>query len=354
MNRPEASQRSRQTAEARRPTLKDVAALSGVSPMTVSNVINGRGKGYNTETRDKVLWAVRRTNYRPDIAARSLRTDRRMAVGMLVVQEAGVNLVDPYITNLLDGLCAGLNQHGYSMVLQGLAASEIATAPLIRQRHGDGLCILTSSAYRAQSGLAELIGSLGQPVVLFQQPGEDIAGDVCVLSQDDFEGGRRLCAHLLERGAQRLVLIIPQPEWPAMQARLRGVREEIARVGSRSSLTVLTSIDESAAATQGALAGFMSKGATFDAVIAGNDQMAIAAYRLLTSRGIRVPQDVKLTGFNGFAFLDYFEARLTTVRSPAFQLGTLGAHHMIRRLDSGQFETRALVLPVEFVPGETT
>lgn len=292
--------RSKAAAARRRPTLKDVAALSGVSPMTVSNVINGRGEGYNSETRDKVLWAVRRTNYRPDVAARSLRTDRRMAVGMLVVQDAGLNLIDPYITNLLDGLCAGLTRHGYSMVLQGLTASQLATAPLLRQRHSDGLCILTSSPDRSHGPIAELVQSLGQPVVLFQQSAQDVGNDVCVLSQDDAEGGRRLCAHLLALGATRLAMIVPQPEWPAMRARLAGVREQIAHAGSQASLTILTSIDESFASTQGALAGHMSKGEPFDAVIAGNDQMAIAVYRLLTAKGFGIPRDVKLTGFNGF------------------------------------------------------
>ena len=98
----------------------------------------------------------------------------------------------------------------------------------------------------------------------------------------------------------------------------------------------------------------MSKGEPFDAVIAGNDQMAIAVYRLLTAKGFGIPRDVKLTGFNGFSFLDYFEKRITTVRSPAFQLGMLGAHHMVRRLEYGTFDAKSVILPVEFVLGETS
>lgn len=338
----------------RRTTLKDVAALAGVSPMTVSNVVNGRLKGYNAETRDRVLWAVRSMNYRPDIAARSLRTDRRMAMGMLVVQEGPLSLADPYITNLVDGLCGALNRHGYSMVLQGLSASQVADAPLIRQRHTDGLCILMSGPFNERSALAETLQSLGQPLVLFQQTIPDMAGDVCVLRQDDIEGGRQLCAHLTERGASRLVAILPQPEWPAMKGRLEGVRQHLATLRPAPSLNVLTSIDETAAATEGALAGYMSTGERFDAVIAGNDQMAIAVHRMLTRRGLHVPGDVRLTGFNGFPFIDYFEARLTTVRSPAYQLGELGAQHIMRRLEKGSFEAKTVILPVEFVPGETT
>lgn len=338
----------------RRATLKDVARLAGVSPMTASNVVNGRLKGYNSETRDKVLWAVRSIGYRPDIAARSLRTDKRMAVGMLVVTDGPLSLADPYIVHLLDGLCAGLNRHGYSMVLQGLEPRQAAHSPLLQQLHSDGLCILMSSAFVAGSPLAETLRSLGQPIVLFQQTLAESYDNVCVLRQDDFDGGRMLCAHLVERGARRLVVILPQPDWPAMKARLGGVREALADAGGEASLTVLTSIDESAAATEGALAGHISGGEPFDAVIAGNDQMAIAVRRMLIKRGVAVPAEVKVTGFNGFGFLDYYDTRLTTVRSPAYELGSLGAQHMIRRIEGGKFDAATVILPVRFLPGETT
>lgn len=339
----------------RRATLKDVAALAGVSPMTVSNVVNGRHSGYNAATREKVLWAVRSTNYRPDIAARSLRTDRRMAVGMLIVQESSLLfLADPYITNLLDGLCAGLNQHGYSMVLQGLPASEVPRAPMVRQLHTDGLCILMAGTYDPRSELAETLTSLGQPIVLFQQAPAELQGDVCSLLQDDTEGGKLIARHLIERGARQIIVVMPQPEWPAMKARLAGVRSAVSEAASDIGLTVVTTFDDSATATHAALGAHMNAGNAFDAVIAGNDQMAIGAYRLLTRRGLNVPRDVRVAGFNGFSFVDYLETRLTTVRSPAFDLGKLGAHHIIRRIESGAFETNNMVLPVSFVPGETS
>src|SRR5690606_38179282 len=111
---------------------------------------------------------------------------------------------------------------------------------------------------------------------------------------------------------------------------------------------------ESAAATEGALAGYISLGERFDAVIAGNDQMAIAVRRMLIRREICVPADVMVTGFNGFGFLDYYETRLTTVRSPAYELGSLGAQHMIRRIETGKFDASTVILPVRFLPGETT
>ncbi|WP_283771531.1 MULTISPECIES: LacI family DNA-binding transcriptional regulator [unclassified Chelatococcus] len=338
----------------RRSTLKDVARLAGVSPMTVSNVVNGTLRGYNEETRDRVLDAIERANYRPDIAARSLRTDRRMAVGMLVVQTGRRFLADPYITSLLDGLCAGLNQRGYSLVLQGLHVDDLATASLVQQLQTDGLCVLMSGSFMANTAFRATLKAMRQPIVMFQQPQPDPEGDICSLRQDDFDGGRVVCEHLVQRGARHVVAVVPELDWPAMSARVAGVRSFIDTSGARTKITVLTSTDESAAATQGAIEGFMASNARFDAVFAGNDQMAIAAHRLFTRRQIRIPEDVMLAGFNGLDFIDYFGTRLTTVRSPAFELGQLGAYHMVKRIETGGFDSRAITLPTELMIGTTT
>ena len=338
----------------RRATLKDVAKAAGVSSMTVSNVINGTMRGYNADTRDRVLRVAERLNYRPDIAARSLRTDRRMAVGMLVVQQGLRFLGDPYITNLLDGLCASLNQRGYSLVLQGLQPNELVDSPLVRQLHTDGLCILMSADFAADDRFRKSLRALRQPIVLFQQTLGDLEGDICVLRQDDFEGGRALCEHLVQRGAKRILAVVPQLDWPAMRARVGGASHYLKTSRAKTKLEVVTSIDESSAATQGAIDGRLSAGKSFDAVLAANDQMAIAAYRLLTRRGFRIPEDIKLTGFNGFEFLDYFGTRLTTVRSPAFELGNLGAHQMVNRIETGRFESQQVILPTDLVVGTTT
>lgn len=338
----------------RRATLKDVARLAGVSPMTVSNVVNETHRGYNDETRDKVLRAVELSSYRPDTAARSLRTNRHMSVGMLVVQGGPRFLADPYITNLLDGLCLGLNQAGYSLVLQGLQPDQLANASLVQQRQTDGLCVLMSGDFDSNAAMRAVVERARQPVVLFQQAVDHREQDICVLRQDDFEGGRALCEHVLERGARSLVALVPELDWPAMRARVSGMRHHLETSGAKARLTVVTSTDESSLATQAALDTYLREGGICDAVLAGNDQMAIACYRLLQRRGVRIPGDMLLTGFNGFDFLDYFATRLTTARSPAHELGELGAYHMVRRIESGRFDASTVVLPVTLLNGATT
>jgi LacI family transcriptional regulator len=341
-------------AGGRRPTLKDVARLAGVSPMTASNVVNGTLKGYNDDTKQKVLQAVEQLGYRAHVGARSLRTDRRMSVGMLIVQSGRRFLADPYITHLLDGLCSGLNQRGYSLVLQGLQPGEISASTLVRHLQTDGLGLLMPGDFAANSVLRSTILALSQPVILFQQALQDQGSDICSIRQDDFEGGRAMCEHLVQRGARNIVAVVPQLDWPAMRARVAGAQQHLAQSGARTRLTVVTSTDESQVATQAALEGYLSSDGKMDAVLAGNDQMAIAAYRMLDNRGLKIPDDVRLAGFNGFDFLGYFGTQLTTVRSPAFELGQLGAYHMVRRIESGVFDSASIVLPTELVIGTTT
>ncbi len=322
--------------------------------MTVSNVVNGTMRGYNEQTRDRVLKAIEAAGYRPHLAARSLRSDKRLAVGMLVVQTGRRFLADPYITTLIDGLCAGLNQRGYSLVLQGLQPEEVGTSSLVQHLQTDGLCILTPGDFANSQPLRRLVEAMHQPVALFQQPPHDRLADICFLRQDDFDGGRALCSHLMARGAKKIVALVPELDWPAMQARVAGARQHVDDAKGAAALTVVTSTDESAAATQRALDAYLREGGTLDAVLAGNDQMAIAAYRLLSQRGLRIPEDVRLSGFNGLDFLDYFDAELTTVRSPAFELGQLGADHMVRRIESGSFDSPVVTLPTALQIGETS
>jgi len=102
--------------------------------------------------------------------------------------------------------------------------------------------------------------------------------------------------------------------------------------------------------TQAALAAHMQLHGEPDVVIGGNDRMAIAAMKLLIARGRRVPEDTRVTGFNGFDFWRYASPELTTVLSPAFQLGEEGGRALLGRLESGSFAWRQRVLAVQFAP----
>jgi LacI family transcriptional regulator len=176
-----------------------------------------------------------------------------------------------------------------------------------------------------------------------------VPGDVCAVRQDDRGGASELAEYVLSKGARRLMLLLPTVEWPAMVERERGFKQRIRKHGGE--LLVVRCRDEGMDATQDALRAGISKHGLPDAVLGGNDRMAIAALKLLAETGVLVPGQVRVTGFNGFESARYSSPELTSVRSPAYEMGRCAGQELLNRIESGRFAQRQIVLPVTFIPG---
>jgi len=335
-------------------TLAEVAAAAGVSQMTVSNVINAKPHAVTEDTRRKVEQAIRRLNYRPHAHARRLRLSASFSIGMMIVDEAPGFLADPFITALVAGLSNHLSEQGYSLTLQGVPPQRFETSTPFRSHELDGLCVLLSGPATQRRQSLDRLAALRQPMVVFQEQGCALP-DLCVIRQDDHAGGVQVTEHLLATGASRFLLLVPALEWPAQVERERGVRTALARAGLEQALEVVACADESYDATQAALAAVLDRAAQRpDAIIGGNDQMAIAALQLLKQRGLRVPADIRVTGFNGFQFWRYSDPVLTTVSSPAYAMGERAGIELLHRLRDGSFRAPEIVLPVTFRPGPSS
>jgi len=333
-------------------TIRDVARAAGVTPMTVSNVVNGKLGEVGIKTRARVLREIQRLGYRRNANARGLRTKRRAAIGMLVLDTAHRYLRDPFITNLIAGLSNFTTEHAFSLVLQGIRPGELGKSPLLNQIETDGVCALLSGSPRERAAVVALLRDLRQPLVLFQEHRAPKADDVCIVRQDDFAGGFAVGRQFI--GLKHVIMLVPGAEWPAMSERKRGVIAGLSKGGRSAKLRILRCGDESFDVTQAALAEAIRLHGMPDAIVGGNDQMAIAAIRLLQERGIRVPDDVKVTGFNGFESWRYTAPELTTVLSPAYDMGWRGGAEILGRLERGAFSHHDLVLPVSLSLGAST
>ena len=331
-------------------TLRDVAHLARTTPMTVSNVINGRSGQVGAKMTARVLAACERLDYRPHANARQLRTNRRMTVGVIVVDPSAHYLSDPFTAAMLAGLNDVLHAAGYSIVLQGASIDSLASVSLLKRIESDGICLLTSGAPAERRRTIAQVAALGQPVVLIQDEIPDSVADGCSLIQDDAAGGAELARHLFAQACRHAVMLVPAVAWAAMERREAGVRSVLEHMKKAPVFHMLRCGDEAFETTQAALAGHIQLHGEPDVVIGGNDRMAIAAMKLLISRGRRVPADVRVTGFNGFDFWRYASPELTTVFSPAFQLGEEGGRALLARLGTGRFAWRQRALPVVFAP----
>lgn len=284
-----------------RPTLKDVADRVGVSAKTVSNVVNGTG-WVTAELRERVQAALVEVGYRPNSAARQLRSGR---TGMLAV--ALPDLSQPYFAELAAELVREAQARSITVLVNqtdGRADIERRISEGIGSPEVDGL-IMSPLAL----GARDLEGRRDTtPLVLLgEHIGESVLPHVTV---DNSAAARAATEHLLSLGCRRIVAIGAQSEGPNETSvlRLSGYREALTAAGLEVDESLILPVDGYHRA-DGAHAArtLLEAGTDFDAVFAFNDLLALGALHVLVTSGIRVPDDVAVIGFD-----DIEEARYST------------------------------------------
>lgn len=337
-----------------RATINDVARAAGVSPSTVSNVVIGRFSLVREETRARVEKAIEKLRYRPQTSARGLRSARDWLIGLLIIDDSPMFLADPFITQVVAGLSNYLGNHGYGFLLQGSQSTKIEDTVFVKDARTDGLCILASGSQGDRNAIYGRFSKMNEPLIIFMDPSWKTSDDVCVVRQDDRGGGSAIGKHLLERGARRIVFLASSLEWPSASQRLQGLRESLRRHSRKTEISLVRATTPSFEGAKLALDDFLSTNEMPDAVVAANDRFGIAAMRLLEDRGVRIPDDVMITGFNGFEFWQFTRPVLTTVRSAAYEIGIKGAEALIDRLNNGRFRCPEIILPVTLQDGGST
>ena len=272
---------------------------------------------------------------------------------MLIVDERPTFLADAFITQIVAGLANGLSRNGYGMLLQGVPADRFEEATFFRSDQTDGICVFLCGQVPRRRAMLERVLALGQPVVAFEEADGLSLPDTCIVRQDNAGGGRALGELMWAQGARRFLLLVPSTTWPTASGRRAGLQAFLrGRRGAR--LQTVSSGSGLFGDTQDRLGRWLDANGLPDAIVAPNDQTGIAAMRLLQARGVAVPGQVMITGFNGFEFWQYSDPVLTTVRSPAYELGARGAGEMIARLSAGGFAEAVITLPVTLQPGGST
>lgn len=335
-------------------TLRDVAKAAGTSSMTVSNVLNNRRGEVSRELAETVRRVAGELGYRPHVSARRLRTQRHMAISVALVDPSPAFLSDPLTAEMLAGLTAVLSSENYSTVLQGIAPQNVESAPFLRSNETDGICLILSGPPEQRRKMMKRAASVGQPILLIQETLPDEITDGASVCLDDRRGARAITAAVATPATGRVVMLMPAQQWPAIQAREAGICEGLADAGCTAPLATIVCENEGLDACQAALAADISANGVPDLLIGGNDQMAIAGMKHLQERGLDIPADVQVFGFNGLGFSRYVTPELTTVFSPAYRLGETVGKAMLHRLADGAFRFREQVIPVEPVMRGTT
>jgi LacI family transcriptional regulator len=311
--------RSRSAASAK-VTLEMVAERAGVSPSTVSRILNGTAM-VSDEKRAAVDEAIAKLGFVPNPVARGLAGGRTLSIG--VVSQA---IDSPFYGAALRGIEVELGAAGYSPLFMSghwHAEEEARCIDVLRSRRVDGLIVLTGRL--TDSALRSLARAL--PVVVTGRTLK--AGNLLSMDFDNREGARQATRHLIELGHRRIAFIGGDPEHPDAVERQLGHRSAIEEAGLRWDPALVLQGNFSEQSGLLAAERLLDSRTRFSAIFAANDQMAFGAALGLHRRGRRVPDDVSLVGFDDLAGSIYMVPPLTTVHNPVQEIGHLAARAML-------------------------
>ena len=311
-------------------TLRDVAARAGVHPSTASRALNARTHdAVNPATVERVRAAAVTLGYRPNSLARSLRTKRTLTIGMVVP-----DLTNPLFPPIARGIEDRLNDAGYTLILANTdddSDREHAVLEALSGRRIDGLVLATA---RRTSRTVDEVRAAGLPVVLVNR-GSDDPG-VSSVTGDDHTGIGLAVRHLLELGHRRIAYVGGSTEAPTGLVRYQSFvswMQSAAEAEFDSDLVALaTSFREETGAE--AFAELLARGVEFTAAVTGNDLIALGCYDVARERGLRVPADISVVGYNDIRFCDKFDPPLTTIRIPLYQVGVKAAELMLEAIST--------------------
>ena len=327
--------KKRPARDATKVTLGMVATAAGVSPSTVSRILNGTAV-VSADKRAAIEQAITSLGFVPDPVARALAGGRTQSIG--VITQA---IDSPFYGVALRGIEVELGGAGYNALFvsgQWDAAEEARCIDMLRTRRVDGIIVLTGRL--SDQALRACAKAL--PVVVtgraLKAPG------LYSLAFDNFEGARQATHHLLTLGHRRIAFISGDPRHPDAMERQRGYRAalEAAGVIYRASLVMPGQYHEESGAV--AVERLLDSRERFTAIFAANDQMAIGANLALHRRGLKVPADVSLVGFDDLPVAVYSIPPLSTVRQPVYELGRAAASSMLQLL-AGEKPSIAMPAP---------
>ena len=334
-----------------RATLSDVAKAAGVSVMTVSNFVHA--KPVRLKTRKLVEAAIARLNYRPNVSARSLRLSQEYSVGIVIADSDPEYLNDPFISRLVSGLSNYLSSLDYTLDVQGVAPERFENATILSKVGNEALCAILCGPKSLRKEQFAYLNRLGQPIVVFRETFQPLTPNMAVVSQDDLSGGKQLGQHLLKKRPRSVLFVRPALGWSAVEQREKGLRGALEAASPAIDVKTLIASSERFDDVQQVVGDYLAK-RTPDAIVGATDSMAAAALKACEHVGIRVPKDLWLAGFNGFDVWRHTSPTITTVISPAYEMGRRAGELLIGRLQNGEFAKRRVVLPVRLQIGEST
>jgi DNA-binding LacI/PurR family transcriptional regulator len=308
-------------------TIKQVASAAGVSTQTVSRVINAR-PDVSLDTRKRVQSVIEEFGYQPSALARSLIRQRSYTLGVVT---AGLKYIGP--SRVLNGIAGAAEGLGYTLLLKELPQFDANDVYPIFQtllsRHVDGVIWAVPEIGSNRGFVDRLTLDSDVPVVfLTMEPRENLK----VVSIDNYAGGRLAVAHLLDQGYRRIGHIAGPLDWWEARQRMAAWQDTLREAGLEAGPENHVEGNWSSASGAEAFERLFRQYPGMDAVFVANDQMSLSVVQAACQKGIDIPRDLGVVGFDNISESAYFWPPLTTIEQDQHGLGKIAVEEMIRMI----------------------
>ncbi|EXF94621.1 LacI family transcription regulator [Pseudomonas fluorescens HK44] len=326
-------------------TIKDVAALAGISYTTVSHVVN-KTRPVSEEARLKVEAAIKSLDYVPSAVARSLKAKTTATIGLLVP-----NSLNPYFAELARGIEDYCERNGYCVILCNSDDNPDKQRSYLRvllEKRIDGLIVASAGG---DSGLAQGLAGVRTPMVIVDRGLEGLDADMVRI---DHEYGAYLATrHLLELGHRDIATIGGPAHTSVAQMRLAGYCRALQEAGVEVPREWMLESDFTSIGGYNAATILLEKNPP-SAIFAGNDMIGIGVLRAAAERNVRVPSELSVIGFDDIQMSRYVYPALTTVGQSILQLGEMAAEVLLRRIATPELATGQQIVTPSIVMREST
>lgn len=306
--------------------IKEVANIAGVSASTVSRVLNG--KSYVKEaTRQKVMEAVKQTNYHPNVLAKSLKLGRSKMFCILVPSIE--NSIFPEITLGVEDVA---RKNGFSVILCNTDEDANVEKTYIQQmktRWIDGFIMCSSIG---DASHIRMLRAEGFPVVLVNRFAEEDVGQMDLVSVDSYQSAYNAVRYLISTGHRRIALASGREELFFYRERYRGYCQALADADIPYDEALVMRETSGADSFYGMTQDVMRLADPPDAIFATSDPKAFVVMHALHDMGVRIPQDVSVLGFDNVNLSSMVEPPLSTVAQPLYEMGAVAAKNLLRQI----------------------
>jgi LacI family transcriptional regulator len=306
-------------------TIKDLAAEAGVSITTVSKILNNVDMHISEATREKVLGLARYYHYVPNEIAKGLRRKSSNMIGVITY-----DIADPYVSKIVIGIESVCKANGISVLICNTNSkedSELDNLHFLRSKMVDGIIFLGSLS----SKNVELVSQFQIPIILVDREYSLNIPDIGKIDSNSIEAAYKATELLVNKGCRGISYIGPSPDTRS-SARIEGYISALKDSGRQINEKLIYQNDDFSCETgiKGVTSLFSKE--RIDGLVCGNDLIAAGALLTLSKKGLRVPEDVKVTGIDNISISQYLNPPLTTVDLHGYEVGAECAEMLVSRI----------------------